>query len=91
YAPLVFTGLHHMSNAIDLELIADFQSTNLWPMIAISNIAQGSAVLAVIFMHRGNKKEEQVSIPAMISCFLGETEPAMFGINLKYVNPYFAG
>ncbi|MEM5199303.1 PTS transporter subunit EIIC, partial [Enterococcus faecium] len=91
YAPLVITGLHHMSNAIDLQLIADFQSTNLWPMIALSNIAQGSAVLAVIFMHRGNKKEEQVSIPAMISCYLGVTEPAMFGINLKYVYPFVAG
>ena len=63
----VRTISHHWvasyGNAIDLQLIADFQSTNLWPMIALSNIAQGSAVLAVIFMHRGNKKEEQVSIP----------------------------
>uniref|UniRef100_UPI00292FD5BE hypothetical protein n=1 Tax=Enterococcus faecium TaxID=1352 RepID=UPI00292FD5BE len=42
----------------------------------------GSAVLAIIFLHRGNKKEEQISIPAMISCYLGVTEPAMFGINL---------
>lgn len=91
YAPLVITGLHHMTNAIDLQLIADFQSTNLWPMIALSNIAQGSAVLAVVFMHRGNKEEEQVSIPAMISCYLGVTEPAMFGINLKYVYPFVAG
>ena len=91
YAPLVITGLHHMTNAIDLQLIADFKSTNLWPMIALSNIAQGSAVLAVIFMHRGNEKEEQVSIPAMISCYLGVTEPAMFGINLKYVYPFVAG
>lgn len=91
YAPLVITGLHHMTNAIDLQLIADFHSTNLWPMIAISNIAQGSAVLAVIFMHKGNEKEEQVSIPAMISCYLGVTEPAMFGINLKYVYPFVAG
>lgn len=91
YAPLVITGLHHMTNAIDLQLIADFHSTNLWPMIALSNIAQGSAVLAVVFMHRGNKEEEQVSIPAMISCYLGVTEPAMFGINLKYVYPFIAG
>lgn len=88
YAPLVITGLHHMTNAIDMQLIADFGSTNLWPMIALSNIAQGSAVLAVIFMHRGNKTEEQVSIPSMISCYLGVTEPAMFGINLKYVYPF---
>ncbi|HRF51275.1 MAG TPA: PTS transporter subunit EIIC, partial [Trichococcus flocculiformis] len=63
YSPLVITGLHHMSNAIDLQLIADFGGTNLWPMIALSNIAQGSAVLAIIFLHRGNEKEEQVSIP----------------------------
>ena len=42
--PLVITGLHHMTNAIDMQLIADFGSTNLWPMIALSNIAQGSAV-----------------------------------------------
>lgn len=90
YAPLVITGLHHMSNAIDLQLIADFGGTNLWPMIALSNIAQGSAVLAIIFLHRGNKDEEQVSIPATISCYLGVTEPAMFGINLKYVYPFVA-
>lgn len=90
YAPLVITGLHHMTNAIDMQLISSFGTTNLWPMIALSNIAQGSAVLAVIFLHRGNKREEQVSIPATISCYLGVTEPAMFGINLKYVYPFVA-
>lgn len=90
YSPLVITGLHHMSNAIDLQLVADFDGTQLWPMIALSNIAQGSAVLAIVFMHRGNKKEEQVSIPAMISCYLGVTEPAMFGINIKYIYPFVA-
>ncbi|UJF15812.1 PTS system trehalose-specific EIIBC component [Jeotgalibaca sp. MA1X17-3] len=90
YSPLVITGLHHMSNAIDLQLIADFDGTKLWPMIALSNIAQGSAVLAIIFLHRGNKKEEQVSIPSMISCYLGVTEPAMFGINIKYIYPFVA-
>ena len=79
-----------MSNAIDLQLMSDFGGTQLWPMIALSNIAQGSAVLAIIFMHRGNKKEEQVSIPAMISCYLGVTEPAMFGINIKYIYPFIA-
>lgn len=90
YAPLVITGLHHMTNAIDLQLVADYQGTILWPMIALSNIAQGSAVLAVILLHRGNKKEEQVSIPATISSYLGVTEPAMFGINLKYLFPFVA-
>ncbi|WP_163653582.1 PTS system trehalose-specific EIIBC component [Listeria sp. PSOL-1] len=90
YAPLVVTGLHHMSNAIDLQLMSQFNGTNLWPMIALSNIAQGSAVLAIFFLHRGNEKEEQVSIPATISCYLGVTEPAMFGINLKYLYPFIA-
>lgn len=90
YAPLVITGLHHMTNAIDLQLMSEFGGTNLWPMIAISNIAQGSAVLAIIYMHRGNKDEEAVSIPAAISCYMGVTEPAMFGINIKYVYPFLA-
>ena len=93
YSPLVITGLHHMSNAIDLQLVASEvtnHTTSLWPMIALSNIAQGSAVLAIIYLHRGDKKEEQVSIPAMISCYLGVTEPAMFGINLKYIYPFVA-
>jgi PTS system trehalose-specific IIC component len=90
YSPLVITGLHHMTNAIDLILVADYGGTILWPMIALSNIAQGSAVLAIWFMHRGNKKEEQVSFPSMISAYLGVTEPAMFGINIKYIYPFIA-
>ena len=52
YAPFVITGLHHMTNAIDTQLIADAGGTGLWPMIALSNIAQGSAVLAYYFMNR---------------------------------------
>ncbi|RBP41539.1 PTS system trehalose-specific EIIBC component [Garciella nitratireducens] len=91
YAPLVITGLHHMTNAIDLQLMSEFGGTHLWPMIALSNIAQGSAVLAIIYLHRKNEEEKQVSIPATISCYLGVTEPAMFGINLKYMYPFLAG
>ncbi|WP_240920539.1 PTS system trehalose-specific EIIBC component [Erysipelothrix sp. HDW6A] len=90
YSPLVITGLHHMTNAIDLQLTADFGGTLLWPMIAFSNIAQGSAVLGIYLLHRGDKKEEQVSIPAIISAYLGVTEPAMFGINMKYRYPFIA-
>ena len=91
YAPLVITGLHHMSNAIDLQLIADFGGTTLWPMIALSNIAQGSAVLAMIFLQKKDAKAKEVSIPACISCYLGVTEPAMFGVNLKYGFPFICG
>lgn len=91
YAPLVITGLHHMTNAIDLQLANDFGGTILWPMIALSNIAQASAVIAVIYLHRGDSKEEQISIPAAISAYLGVTEPALFGINIKYGFPFIAG
>lgn len=90
YAPLVITGLHHMTNAIDLQLMSSMGGTNLWPMIALSNIAQGSAVLGIIFLNRHDEEEKQVSIPAAISCYLGVTEPAMFGINLKYIFPFLA-
>ncbi|MDD3251133.1 MAG: PTS system trehalose-specific EIIBC component [Lachnospiraceae bacterium] len=91
YAPLVITGLHHMSNAIDLQLIADFGGTTLWPMIALSNIAQGSAVLGMIFLQKNDAKAKEISIPACISCYLGVTEPAIFGVNLKSGFPFFCG
>ncbi len=90
YAPLVITGLHHMTNAIDTQLVADFGGTILWPMIALSNIAQGSAVLGMITLQKKNTKTQEVSIPACISCYLGVTEPAMFGVNLKYGFPFFS-
>ena len=91
YAPLVITGLHHMTNAIDLQLIADYQGTMLWPMIALSNIAQGSAVLAMIYLQRKNAAAQEVNVPAWISCYLGVTEPAIFGVNLKYFFPFICG
>ncbi len=89
YAPLVITGLHHMSNAIDLQLINSTGGTMLWPMIALSNIAQGSAVAGMSYLQKKNEKAQQVNIPSMISCWLGVTEPAMFGINLKYQFPFY--
>lgn len=88
YAPLVITGLPHMSNAIDTQLCADFGGTMLWPMIALSNIAQGSAVLGMIYLQRKNARAQEVNIPSCISCYLGVTEPAMFGVNLKYNFPF---
>ena len=90
YAPLVITGLHHMSNAIDTQLCADFGGTMLWPMIALSNIAQGSAVLGMIYLQRKNAAAQEVNIPSCISCYLGVTEPAMFGVNLKYNFPFIS-
>ena len=91
YAPLVITGLHHMSNAIDLQLIADYGGTMLWPMIALSNIAQGSAVMGMIILQKKNVAAQEVNVPAGISCYLGVTEPAIFGVNLKYGFPFICG
>ena len=91
YAPLVITGLHHMSNAIDLQLIADYGGTMLWPMIALSNIAQGSAVLGMIWIQRKDAEAQEVNIPACISCYMGVTEPAIFGVNLKRGFPFICG
>lgn len=91
YAPLVIAGLHHMSNAIDLQLIADFGGTMLWPMIALSNIAQGSAVLGMIYLQKNDAQAQEVNIPSCISCYLGVTEPAMFGVNLKHSYPFICG
>ena len=92
YAPLVMTGLHHMTNAIDSQLLnTPAHSTILWPMIALSNIAQGSSVLAMSVLQKKNGRAQQVNVPACISCYLGVTEPALFGVNLKYVFPLVCG
>lgn len=91
YAPIVMTGLHHMTNAIDSQLVNLYDGTILWPMIALSNIAQGSAVLAMSVLQKKNERAQQVNIPACISCYLGVTEPALFGVNMKYGFPLVCG
>lgn len=91
YAPIVMTGLHHMTNAIDSQLVNAYQGTILWPLIALSNIAQGSAVLAMSVLQRKNERAQQVNISACISCYLGVTEPALFGVNMKYGFPLICG
>lgn len=91
YAPIVMTGLHHMTNAIDTQLSTLYGGTILWPMIALSNIAQGSSVLAMSLLQKKNERAQQVNVPACISCYLGVTEPALFGVNLKYGFPLVCG
>lgn len=91
YAPIVMTGLHHMTNAIDTQLISLYEGTILWPMIALSNIAQGSSVLAMSILQKKNERAQQVNVPACISCYLGVTEPALFGVNMKFGFPLVCG
>ncbi|WP_243387990.1 PTS system trehalose-specific EIIBC component [Bacillus kexueae] len=83
YAPLVITGMHHTFLAVDLQLIGTTGGTFLWPMLALSNIAQGSAALAMMFATK-DEKLKGLSLTSAISAFLGITEPAMFGVNLRY-------
>ncbi|NLZ34228.1 MAG: PTS system trehalose-specific EIIBC component [Clostridiales bacterium] len=90
YAPLVITGLHHTFIAVDLQLIANNGGTMIWPLIALSNIAQGSAAVAMLIIYKKNAKLKSVAASAGISAWLGVTEPAMFGVNLKYKYPFYA-
>ena len=90
YAPLVITGLHHTFIAVDLQLIANNGGTMIWPLIALSNIAQGSAAMAMVILYKKNAKVKSIALSSGISAWLGVTEPAMFGINLKYKYPFYA-
>lgn len=86
YAPLVITGVHQTTLAIDMQMVQSTGGTPVWPLIALSNIAQAAAVVGVIIVSRKHN-EREISVPAAISAFLGVTEPAMYGINLKYRFP----
>jgi len=90
YAPLVITGLHHTFIAVDLQLSATGGGTFIWPLIALSNIAQSGAVFATYFLYKKDKKQESVSLSATVSACFGITEPAMFGANLKFMYPFYA-
>jgi PTS system trehalose-specific IIC component len=83
YAPLVITGMHHTFLAVDLQLIGSTGGTFLWPMVALSNIAQGTAALAMMLVLK-DEKLKSLSVTSAVSAYLGITEPAMFGVNLRY-------
>ncbi|WP_414047358.1 PTS system trehalose-specific EIIBC component [Macrococcus equi] len=93
YAPLVITGLHHMFLAVDFQLMSSkLDGTYLWPILAISNISQGSAAFAAWFLYKRKKmvKEEGLAFTSGISGWLGVTEPAMFGVNIPLKYPFIA-
>lgn len=93
YAPLVITGLHHMFLAVDFQLMSsNLGGTYLWPILAISNIAQGAAAFGAWFMYKRKKmvKEEGLALTSGISGMLGVTEPAMFGVNIPLKYPFIS-
>lgn len=87
---LVITGMHHAMLPIDLQTIEVLGGIYTFPVVALSNIAQASAVVAYVWLHRKDEKAKEVGVPSFISGYLGVTEPAMFGINLKYLYPFVA-
>ncbi|WP_090084578.1 PTS system trehalose-specific EIIBC component [Lentibacillus persicus] len=89
YAPLVITGMHHTFLAVDLQLIGSTGTTFLWPVVALSNIAQGAAALAMMLVVR-EEKTKGLAGTSSLSAFLGVTEPAMFGVNLRFRYPFLA-
>ena len=92
YAPFVITGMHHSFIAIETQLLADIAITGgtfIFPIAAMSNIAQGGAALAVGFTTK-DLKTKGIAIPSGITALLGITEPAMFGVNLKLRYPFYA-
>ncbi|WP_025694142.1 PTS system trehalose-specific EIIBC component, partial [Paenibacillus durus] len=90
YALLVVTGMHHTFLAVDVQLIGSKGGTFLWPMLALSNIAQGSAALAMLLVFR-EQKSKGLAVTSSISAFLGVTEPAIFGVNIRYKYPFIFG
>ncbi|WP_405174140.1 PTS system trehalose-specific EIIBC component [Paenibacillus sp. FSL H8-0261] len=90
YALLVITGMHHTFLAVDVQLIGSEGGTFLWPMLALSNIAQGAAALAMMFVVR-EQKAKGLAATSSISAFLGVTEPAIFGVNIRYRYPFIFG
>ncbi|MGL0944189.1 sucrose-specific PTS transporter subunit IIBC [Vibrio vulnificus] len=92
YAPFVITGMHHSFIAIETQLLADIATTGgtfIFPIAAMSNVAQGGAALAVGFMTRDTKLKG-IAMPSGVTALLGITEPAMFGVNLKLRYPFIA-
>ena len=90
YAPTVVAGVHHMYNAIELAMIADNGQNTWMPIATAANVAQGAAALAVAFKTK-SQKTRSMAFPASLSAFMGITEPAIFGVNVRYGKPLIAG
>lgn len=90
YAPTVVAGLHHMYNAIEIGLISQTGWNTWMPIATAANVAQGAAALAVAVKTKNNKTKS-MALPASLSAFLGITEPAIFGVNVRFMKPFVAG
>ena len=92
YAPICLTGMHHSFIAIETQLISDVAHTGgsfIFTTASMNNVAQGAAVLAVLFLTK-NEKMKSICSASGVSALLGITEPAMFGVTLKLKYPFYA-
>lgn len=90
YAPTVVTGIHQMYTAIDIGQLAKYGVTYWLPLASAANVAQGAAALAVGIKSK-DQKVKSLALPSSLSAFMGITEPAIFGVNLRFFKPFIAG
>lgn len=90
YAPTVVTGIHQMYTAIDIGQLAKYGVTYWLPLASAANVAQGAAAFAVGIKSK-DKKIKSLALPSSLSAFMGITEPAIFGVNLRFFKPFIAG
>lgn len=89
YSSIVITGVHHSFHAFEAEMIKNLGGNYLLPIWAMANVAQGGAAFAVFFKTK-NEKIKSIALPSAVSCLLGITEAAIFGVNLRLGKPFIA-
>lgn len=90
YSLTVVAGVHHMYTVIDVGQLGLYGVTYWLPLASAANIAQGAATLAVALKTK-NQRTKSMAIPSAMSCFMGITEPAIFGVNLRFFKPFICG
>ena len=90
YSTTVVAGIHHMYTVIDMGQLSMYGVTYWLPLASAANMAQGAATLAVALKTK-NGKTKSVALPSAFSCFMGITEPAIFGVNLRHFKPFVCG
>lgn len=88
---IVITGLHHIFGAIEAQLLVDTGRNFLNPLMSVAIIAQGGAVLGYLILNRRSAKARELCIPSFVSVLFGITEPALFGINVRFKYPLIGG
>ncbi len=95
YPFIVLLGIQHLLNAIMLDLtnftiFAETGSNYIFPILAISNMTQGASVIGLVIFYRNENPKKTELLTSGVNCFMGVTEPALFGANIKYVFPFLA-